>query len=813
MLDKILKVLMYATVFLMPVFFLPFTFEVLEFNKLYLLFFLVWLSVLVWFLKTIVEDKEVKIRYSIVDYAVLAFMGIAIVSSIFSVDKISSIFGYYGRFSTGLIPLLTFGAFYFLVVNNLGNAKRKTQNAKQQPKTQKADSRESGEGAITVGGVIKTLLCSGTVAMLFAYFSLFGLWAKLAGINNQLSLIINKMALRVSPVGGTAQALSMFLTVMVILAVFVILGGWKKGGFSHKGWKIFAGIFIFFAFVLLIVTDFTPAWIVLSLALISLVILALRKKILKNEVHRLILPIALIILSVLFLMLNFRTLAADSIRNNANVYFNFMPERILTQGESWEIAGNTVISGFKTGLIGSGPGTFYYDFSKFKPDQLNQGDLWAIRFDRAGNMVSEVLATMGILGLLALLGILITFFWIPFPALFKRTRRAKARAKSKLDYGFSVLLIIFAALMLIQFSYYQTLTLAFLFWLFLGLGIGWQGLKREEQEQDFVKVKRFRLKDFVEIALATETILIVLFLGFVVVCFFGSKFYMADVKYVEALNEPGLDDKVANLQEAIKLNPRQARYQMVLSKVFLAKAQEGLIALREGENQQEVVQNIGLARLFAMNATQITPQQIATWQALADFYQNTMVMASESEQFASLTIDALNKAVELEPKNPQLYTEIGNMYLLLGQQSEAKTEFEKAVEQKLNYVPANIRLAVMLEDEGKIDEAIAKLEWLLATAPNSPEVLFQLGRIYYNQGDTDRAISQFLAALTINPNYSNALYSLGIAYEKQGRNKEALMALEGVLSLNPDVQEIRDRIERLKAGISEPGEEIEGEIE
>jgi len=812
MLDKILKVLIYSTIFLVPIFFLSLTFEILEFNKLYLLFFLVWLSVLVWFLKMIIEDKEVKIKHSIVDYTVLGFLGIAIISSIFSVDKISSLFGYYGRFSTGLISLLTFGVFYFLVLNNLGIAKHNIKKLNPQKDVRsRGGEKESGEAIITIGGAIKALLCSGTVAMLFAYFSLFGIWTKIAGINNQLSLIISKIALRVSPIGGTAQSLAMFLAVMVILAVFVILGGLKWGGFEHKGWKIFAGIFIFLAFVLLIVADFTPAWIVLSLALISLVTLVLRKRILKNEVHRLILPIALIIVSLLFLILNFRALANDSIRDNANIYFNFMPERTLTQAESWGVAGNTVMSGFKTGLIGSGPGTFYYDFSKFKPDRLNQGDLWAIRFDRAGNMVSEVLATMGILGLLSFLGVLITFFWVPLAILFRKSGKDKLRSKGKLDYGSFLLLIVFATLVLIQFSYYQILTLGFLFWLFLGLAIGWLGLQCEEQEQGFVKIKRFRLKDFVEMALVTETILIVLFLAFVVVCFFGYKFYMADVKYVDALGEPDLDNKVASLQEAVRLSPQQVRYQMVLSRVFLAKAQEGLIALEEGENQQEILQNIEFAQAFAMNATLITPQQITTWQALADFYQNTMVMASETGQFANLTIDALSKASELEPKNPQLYTEIGNMYLLLEQKEEARAEFEKAVQQKSDYIPANIRLAIMLEDDGKIDEAVVKLEWLLARYPNdpSPEVLFQLGRTYYNQGDTDRAISHFLRALNINPNYSNALYSLGIAYEKQGRVEESLMALEAVLSLNPNIQQIQDRIERLKKGTSEPEEEIE----
>ena len=141
MLNKILRFLMYSTVFLMPVFFLPLTFEVLEFNKLHLLFFLVWLSVLVWLLKMIVKDKKLSIKYSIIDFAVLGFMAIAIISSIFSVDKISSLFGYYGRFSTGLIATLTLGAFYFLVVNNIGNVKLKIKKVKGQVKVKEEEKK------------------------------------------------------------------------------------------------------------------------------------------------------------------------------------------------------------------------------------------------------------------------------------------------------------------------------------------------------------------------------------------------------------------------------------------------------------------------------------------------------------------------------------------------------------------------------------------------------------------------------------------------------------------------------------------------
>jgi hypothetical protein len=89
----------------------------------------------------------------------------------------------------------------------------------------------------------------------------------------------------------------------------------------------------------------------------------------------------------------------------------FASERIMTQGESWSIAGKTTISGFKEGLIGSGLGTFYYDVSKFRPATLNNGGFWAISFERSGNVFSEILATTGFLGLLAFLAIIGFFFW------------------------------------------------------------------------------------------------------------------------------------------------------------------------------------------------------------------------------------------------------------------------------------------------------------------------------------------------------------------------------------------------------------------
>jgi tetratricopeptide (TPR) repeat protein len=200
---------------------------------------------------------------------------------------------------------------------------------------------------------------------------------------------------------------------------------------------------------------------------------------------------------------------------------------------------------------------------------------------------------------------------------------------------------------------------------------------------------------------------------------------------------------------------------------------------------------------------------VTAWQNLAELYQNIIVIAKERTQFINLAIETLRKALVLEPGNPRFYTDIGNLYLLLGERDNARAEFEKAIAQKIYFTSAQIALALMSEDEGKIDEAINRLEPLLVRNPNDIEILFQLGRLYYNGGEVDKAITQFRTALNLNPSYSNVRFSLGIAYEKQGKVDEALKEFEAVLDSNPDNKELKDRIQRLREGVLQPEEEIQ----
>ena len=58
-------------------------------------------------------------------------------------------------------------------------------------------------------------------------------------------------------------------------------------------------------------------------------------------------------------------------------------------------------------ILGSGPETFIYGFSKFRPENFNDSDFWAYRFDKAASELAQTLGTVGWLGLAVYVALLL----------------------------------------------------------------------------------------------------------------------------------------------------------------------------------------------------------------------------------------------------------------------------------------------------------------------------------------------------------------------------------------------------------------------
>ena len=755
--EKIIKISLYLLIFLLPLFFLPFSFEAYEFNKIYLIFFLVSVAFLVWLAKMILVEKEIRFKKSPLDIPVLLFLFFAILSAIFSVDKNSSLLGFYGRFSNGLILLLSLGALYFLIINNVSMEK----TARQKLETETGDSLGTVPGqslSISAEGILKAFLWSIFFVILISYFSVLGVWQKIGISKFQYLGILGQRTF--NPVSGSLEGLAIFLSIVTVLLVGRSLG-WREGKLSI----IINYLLLLGVLGLLVIVDFFSAWLILAISLILFLIFALATRIFRENVNRLLLPIFLIIFSLVFLFINpTRTFLAQ-----------LPQEQILGQGISWRVAFSAMKENWKSIFLGSGIGNFNYDFAKFKPIEFNKSLWWQIRYDRAGNQLAEIFGTMGFLGLISYLVLIGIFFLVSY------FLYSKPETREKIFLPLT-LLVLFVS----QFFYYQNAVLAFLFWLILGLGVvSWQKPIQE---------KVFSFKDFPELSLVFSTLFILLFFGVFLSYYFGIRFYLADVDYLRAQMTTAGEERVKILERVIGFNPNFVSYRIILARNYLA------LILNEtsrplAEQDATKIQNwVARAINEAKISSDLSPNSVAAWETLGMIYRDIQPLAQGATDWA---IKSFQKAIELEPKNPVLYTELGKMYLT-SDVKKARENFAKAKELKSDYIDALIQDALTFEREQNLDEAIKKMEELVTNYPFNIEARFQLGRLYFNKDRLDDAISQFEQVILIFPNHSNSLYSLGLAYSKKGEKEKAISAFEKVLQLNPDNQDVIKKLEELK---------------
>ena len=104
--------------FLLPLFFTGLVSQGIVFEKLVLFYLLVLLGLVAWITKGVAAGELTIIRTPL-DLPIGALGVILLISSIFSVDKLTSFVGSYGATTKSFIAFVIYLIFYGLVVNNI----------------------------------------------------------------------------------------------------------------------------------------------------------------------------------------------------------------------------------------------------------------------------------------------------------------------------------------------------------------------------------------------------------------------------------------------------------------------------------------------------------------------------------------------------------------------------------------------------------------------------------------------------------------------------------------------------------------------
>jgi tetratricopeptide (TPR) repeat protein len=120
-----------------------------------------------------------------------------------------------------------------------------------------------------------------------------------------------------------------------------------------------------------------------------------------------------------------------------------------------------------------------------------------------------------------------------------------------------------------------------------------------------------------------------------------------------------------------------------------------------------------------------------------------------------------------------------------GDADRALTVTGTILQQHPDFEPALKLRGMVLEQQGRNDEAAGCLKKALQYAPNDPDLLYSVGVDRLIAGDHREAITLLRKDLQNRPRDSDALYYLAQAYHLDGNNQLALKSIRGCLKLDP----------------------------
>ncbi|MGP8200624.1 MAG: tetratricopeptide repeat protein [Limisphaerales bacterium] len=143
------------------------------------------------------------------------------------------------------------------------------------------------------------------------------------------------------------------------------------------------------------------------------------------------------------------------------------------------------------------------------------------------------------------------------------------------------------------------------------------------------------------------------------------------------------------------------------------------------------------------------------------------------------------KALEIDPDNPDAHNTLGVALVKKGRVDEAIAHYQEALRLQPSFAKAHFNLGEALEKQGKLDEAISQYRLALQCNPDYTEAHHNLGSALRQQGGLDEAIMHFQAALQFNPNSARTHDDLGIALLEKGDVDQAIAHFQRALQINP----------------------------
>lgn len=361
--------------------------------------------------------------------------------------------------------------------------------------------------------------------------------------------------------------------------------------------------------------------------------------------------------------------------------------------------------------FGIGIETYRYAFMSHKSRELESLDPMT-NHDNPHNNYLYVLASCGILGLAAYLWLLyslVSTAWRRFDTDGDRLERALAFGVVTSFFSYSVYSIAGFDSVACSVFFYALLAVAAVFFepaegeaskpLHEGVSEGW-----------------FRGRPVSYGGMLFAAVLGVIIAGRT--AYDGIKVWRAETAFVGKTSPRTFEEKVANIERAIKINPAESYYWMSLGGAFT-----------------------DMGKAYQRRAMELSSQGDT---------DGARVAGTKAEEGLVKSERALYQSLEHAWAPENIFISLFTTYYAWNRMDDAERALERALEHSPHLPPVRANLAVLKLDRGAFDGAIADADWVLDVDPNNSTALRTRGRAKQKLGDFAGAELDLAKAVSLN---------------------------------------------------------------
>ena len=606
-----------------------------------------------WILKMI-ESKSLIFKRTPLDLPLILFLAANILSTMFSIDPHTSVWGYYSRSNGGLLSLISYLLLYWAFVSNVRADQIKT--------------------------LLKFGLITGLIVSIWGILEHFGVSPSCLILRGELnaSCWIQDVQARVFASLGQPNWMAAYLSMLIFPALYFFLtSSTQKERVTY--YLLLITMYLAFTFTY---SRGPTLGLIAGLFVFTFFYLGMPAVILKKLSVFLIL-ISFLIVNFLFgsALTSFRLISKFAAPARPAISLPAVPssgtqlENGGTEsGQIRFIVWKGALDIFKHNpIFGSGVETFAYSYYQYRPQQHNLTSEWDFLYNKAHNEYLNYLATTGIVGFGTYIAIIFLFiFW---------SARQLIISKRVNDQTILTIAILasYLSFLIYNFFLFSVVIIAIFFYLFPSLVFVATDATRP--------VKKFPLPIYRK-PILTKIAKGVVILSIIYLLFSIFQLWYADTLFNqgEKASDLGNPGRAYNfLTIAAELNKGEPFYasELAYSAAAAAAALQETDATLSAALKDEAIEELD-------KTLKISPKNVSFWRTAIRTYFELSIL---DKKYLDDTLTAIDQTIKLAPTDPKLYY---NKALILeseGKKEEGIKNLEQALKLKPNYVEALAQLA------------------------------------------------------------------------------------------------------------------------